>query len=126
MTSLRRRGQTLVFLLVFMAIAITVTTATVAMIIGSSYGASAQEQGTTAFSLAESGAENALLRLLRDPNYAGETLTIGTDQVTITVSGSSQKVITSVGTSRHFVRTVRVVTNLTNGVLSTQSWQEVF
>ncbi len=66
-----KRGQALVILLVFMAIAVTVTTAAVVMMVVGSTAASKYERSQAAYATAESGAENALLRLLRDPNYTG-------------------------------------------------------
>ena len=121
-----KRGQSLVILLVFIAIAITVTSAAVVMMIVGSTAASKYEQGQTAYATAESGAENALLRLLRDPNYAGETLTIGSDTATITVTGTNPKTVTSTGVSGGFTRQVQVVAGYTNGILTVTSWSEVF
>jgi len=58
-----RRGQTLVLLLVFMAMAITITTAAVMVTVVNSQMGSKWEQGEAALAVAESGAENALIRL---------------------------------------------------------------
>lgn len=121
-----KRGQSLVVLLVFMAIAMTVTSAAVVMMIVGSTAASRYEQGQIAYATAESGAENALLRLLRDPNYAGETLTIGSATATITVTGTDPKTVTSTGASGGFTRQVQVVAGYTSGILTVTSWSEVF
>lgn len=121
-----KRGQSLVILLVFMAIAMTVTSAAVVMMIVGSTAASKYEQGQTAYATAESGAENALLRLLRDPNYVGETLTIGSATATITVTGTNPKTVTSTGVSGGFTRQVRVVASDISGILTVISWSEVF
>jgi hypothetical protein len=53
---------------------------------------------------AKAGYENALLRLLRDPDYTGETLTINGGSVTITVSGTDPKTITSIATKAGFTK----------------------
>ena len=121
-----KSGQTLVLLLVFMTIAITVTTAAVVMIIVSSRSASALEQSQAAYSVAESGAENALLRILRDPSYAGETLTIGTGTATISATGADTKTILSVGSVGDFLRQVQVTASYIGGILTVTSWQEIF
>ena len=89
-----KSGQTLVLLLVFVAITITITSAAVAMMIINSQSGSRFELREITYTVAESGAENALLRLLRDPDYTGETLTIEDGTATITVTGSSVKTIT--------------------------------
>ena len=120
-------GQTLVFLLVFMTIAITVTTAAVVLMIVNSQSANKFEQGLVAYDVAESGAENGLLRLLRDPAYAGETLPIGSGTATITVTGSGPYTILSTGVSGNFLRQVQVMAGFdSQGRLAVTSWQELF
>lgn len=109
-----------------MAIAVTVTSAAVVMMIVGSTAASKYEQGQTAYAAAESGAENALLRLLRDPNYVGETLTIGSATATITITGTDPKTVTSTGVSGGFTRQIQVVAGYTNSILTVTSWSEVF
>lgn len=120
-----KRGQALVILLVFMAIAVTVTTAAVVMMIIGSTAASKYELSQVAYMTAESGAENAMLRLLRDPNYTGETLTIGSATATITVTGTDPKTITSTGVSTGFSRQVKVIAGYANGILTVTSWSEI-
>jgi hypothetical protein len=76
--------------------------------------------------IAESAAENALLRLLRDPSYTGETLTIDGGTATIVVTGSGNKTIdvtTSVGST---VKTLRVQTTDVNGITTVSSWNEIY
>lgn len=121
-----KKGQALTALLIFTAIAITVITATVMLSVANATSASTTELGAQVYGIAESGAENALLRLLRDPSYTGETLTIGDGQATMTVTGDNPKTIASVGTLGSFRREIRVVATLTNGILSIQSWREAY
>lgn len=122
-----KSGQTLVLLLVFMSIAIVVTTASVAVIITNSQGASGFEQGQVAYDIAESGAENAMLRIIRSPSYAGESdLTIDGGTATITVTGSDPKTIISEGRYNNFVRKIEVISGYAQGVLTVQSWREIY
>lgn len=123
--SKNRSGQTIVFLLVFMAMAITITTGAVVVIIANSQMASKWEQGETALAIAESGAENAMLRLLRDPDYLGETLTVGSGTATIVVSGANPT-ITVTGVSGNFSRQVQVTTTYSGGVLTVNRWTELW
>lgn len=120
-----KKGQTLVLLLIFMAMAITITTAAVVVIIANSQMGSKWEQGETALAVAESGAENALLRLLRDPSYAGETLTVGPGSATIVVSGANPTVNVT-GRVGDFTRQVRVTTTFAGGILTVNTWNEVW
>jgi hypothetical protein len=120
-----QKGQALVILLFYMIIAITLTTTAIALAISNSVGAMEEEEGNHALEIAESGAENALLRLLRDLSYTGETLPVGNGSAGITVAGSNPKTVTIVGTEGSFSRTVRVTATFTAGVMTINSWQEL-
>jgi len=119
------KGQTLIALLFFILIGIIVTVAA-AIILGINAIATAKlTQGEVARQLAETGAENAMVTLLRDKNYTGETLAVGSDSIVITVTGTTTKVIESVGTSGDFIRKVEVTASY-DGVLTPISWKEIF
>lgn len=119
-------GQTMVTLLFFVVIALTITSAAVAMVITNSQSTTKFEQGLLAYYVAEGGVENALLRLLRNPNYTGETLSVGEGTAVITVAGTDPKTITSLGTVRNFSRKIQLVAEYTNNILSVTSWKEVY
>ncbi|CAN5209201.1 hypothetical protein BH09PAT2_BH09PAT2_05200 [soil metagenome] len=114
-------GQTLVTLLVFIVVATAVTSTAVAVLINTTRSSSIIAQSITASHIADSGAENALLRLLRDPNYIGETLTVGSGIATITVTGTTAKTITSIGKIGNFQKTVQVVVTYNNN-MTVSSW----
>lgn len=121
-----RSGQTLVTFLVFVAVAMMVTAAATVVTLVNSRSATTLQQGTLSYYVAESGIENALLRLLRNPYYSGETLLVGEGTAEITVAGDSQKTINSKGSLGNFIRTIQVTTEYNNNVLTIVSWQEVF
>lgn len=121
-----QQGQALVVLLVFMIMSITVTSAAVVIMISNSQAASTLEQGNDALSIAESGVENALLRLLRSPTYTGETLTVGEGSATVGIVGVNPKIVTSQGETNGFVRTVQVVVTMISDVWHITSWKEIF
>ena len=118
-------GQALVVLLLYMIIAISLTTTAVAMGISNSLTTTQEEEANHALEVAESGTENAILRLLRDTQYLGETLTVAGGTATVTVSGDDTKTITSVGTIGNFSRTLQVEVTFTDGVLTVTSWSEL-
>ena len=120
-----QKGQILVTLLFFMVISITIVSAAVVMIIANTSGASSVERGLEAYYIAESGAENGILRLLRNPAYTGETLAVGDGSAEISVTGVEPRTITSIGRSGDHVRTIEVVIGYTNNVLEVQSWREI-
>lgn len=120
-------GQALVVLLVFMVVAIIMTTMAVAIVIINSQAASEVEQGESAMRVSESGAENALLRLVRDPTVSGtEILTIDGGSATVNITGSDPIIISSRGQVGDFVRTASVSARFQNTVLIINAWQEVF
>lgn len=123
-----KTGETLVTLLVFMVVAITITTSAAMVLLNNSLNSSKIQAGQDATYVAESGIEDALLRLLRDPTFSGETLAVGsgTATVSVTVTGPNSKIITSVGRIYNFTRTIQVNAGYSGGtLLITPPWQEV-
>lgn len=121
-----RKAQVLILLLVFMVVAVTVVSSAVIMLLLNSEGVSKMQQGYLAYYTAESGAENAILRLLRDPNYIGETMTIDDATVLITVTGANPKTITSEGNVGNFRRKIQTEVVYNNGIYTIQSWKEIY
>lgn len=104
-------GQALIALIFISAIGIVIASGAVILIyINSSSGLKVQE-GNRAYQIAQSGAENALLRLLRNPAYTGETgLAIGDGfvDVTVTNTGGTYYIATASGTIGDFVRKIQI------------------
>lgn len=127
-----QQGQALVTLLFFVVIATTITSASVVVILNSSISTSKFEQGNVAYFVAESGVENALIRLLRNTKYCGEVLPVDVGSATITVvdtnnscNGVSPFTITVVGKQGNFLRTIQVHVQYDVNGLSILSWKEV-
>ena len=125
------RGQALITLLFFTAIGITVISAAVVMTLVNSLSVSKQQQGEVAYEIAESGLDNGLIRLLRNPtSYSGETLAVGSGSATIVVTGSgtssSPYIVTSTGTIGIFVRKVQATVTYVNNLLTVTSQQEIY
>ncbi len=119
-------GQTLVTLLVFVIVAIIITTSAVMITITNSMSADKFQQGIAVKQLAESGIENALLKLLRDPNYASETISVGDGNAIISVTGDiNNKTIISEGKSGNFSRKVQTKITYNNDMLVILSWEEI-
>lgn len=117
-----QKGQSLIVLLFFVTISTAIITAIVFMVFNSVVSSSNVETGTLSYYAAEAGAENALLRLLRDTTYTGETMAVGDATVVIQVSGG---VITSTATYLGSVRKIEVQTVYNNNVLTISSWKEI-
>lgn len=124
MSAKRQSGQTIIVLLIFMLLAITLTTSATAIIIINLRGDTSYQNGERALQIAQTGAENALIRLERDNTYTGETMTLANGTATITVSGTTPYTIMSKGMSGASIRTITVTATMTNNVLAVTSWSE--
>jgi len=119
-------GQALVTLLFFIIISVTLTTAAIIVIVVNSKSITQVDQANFSRSIAESGVENALLRLLRNPGYTGETVNINGGNVTVQVtSNGTTYTITSVGKIGFFVHTIQAIATMTNDTLTVASWKEI-
>lgn len=118
-------GQATVTLLFFMIIAITITSAAIVLMVNISAATSSFQQGSSVSFIAESGIENAIIRLLRDPLYSGETMDVGDGTAVITVTGINPKTIISKGRLGNFLRAIQVQASYTDNTLSIISWKEI-
>lgn len=120
-------GFALVTLIFFMLIVTIVMSAAVAVLVINSETSGKVQLSTVAATIAESGAENAVLRLLRDPQYLGEaSLPVGPGNATIVVpAGPFPKIITSTGIYNNFRRTTSATVNYdVNNRLVISNWGE--
>lgn len=122
----REEGQTLVTLLVFSVMAISVAATSVAIMINTSRATHITESRTSVMSAAESGVENAILRLIRDPGYTGETLTLDTNTIIITVSGTETKTITAIADNGLFRHTIQATASYVDNRLTVTSWNTLY
>ena len=130
-TKLIFKGQALLTLLIFTIIGITVTSGAVVMIMVNSLSGTKQQQSEITYEIAQSGADNGLIRVLRTPTtYTGETLAVGSGSATITVTGNGGSttpfIIISKGTNGNFVRTIQVTATYQNNVLTVTSRKEIY
>ncbi len=111
-----------------MLISTIVISAAVAMIITNTGAISGIEQGQMAYQAAESGVEEAVIQLLRNPNFSGtvSNISTGLSKFTYTVSVSSPKTIDSYGSYLGFKRHIYVTTSYNSGQLVVNPWQESF
>lgn len=119
-----QRGQSLVLLLVFVMVAIAISTAAIFIIGTNSVSTTNVSQGLATKQMAEAGAEKALLAVLRDPSYRGETFSLDTGSVTATVSGTTTLTIDSTATNGDFIKRVEVIATYSNNVLTLVSWKD--
>lgn len=122
----RERGQTLVLLLIYVIIALTIASAAVTMSLVSSGSTDKVYQGVTALDVAESGAETAMLKLLRNPSYSGEDpFSVGTGTVKIDKTESNPYVFVSTGKIGNFIRKIQITVEYQNGAFQIVDWREI-
>lgn len=120
------KGQALITLLFYVIIILIITTAAVMLVATNALSATKLQEGTLAYAIAEGGAENAILRLLRDPSYTGENdLVIGDGTADIVVTPGNPVTLISTGNLGNFKRSIRVTLSLSAGYYTITSWQEI-
>ena len=125
MTRKNQKGQALITLIIFVVVATTVIAGAVTATIINSQTTGKLAQSEESLKIAEGGGDLAILKLLRNPNYSGETINLGNGTATITVTGSGTKTIVSQGSEGNFVRKIQIVGTFTNNVFSVSSWSEI-
>lgn len=119
-------GQALVSLLFYVMIILVVTSGAVMLIAINSLSATKLQEGVLAYGVAEGGAENAVLRVLRDPTYIGENdLPIGSGMADISVTLGNPVSIVSTGKVGNFMRKIQVIMERTSGFYTITTWQEI-
>ena len=126
MKILTTHGQALVTLLLFVIISVTITSGAIIVILLNSRDVTQISQYGTCRAIAETGVENALLRLLRNPGYTGEVMSLDGGSANVQVAMSSGTyTITSAATLGSYHDTIQVVAIETNDVMSISSWKEL-
>lgn len=119
------KGQTVVILLLVSLMLIFMVTTTVAVVFSLLKDTTVQARGEQAMAIAQSAAQNAVLRILRDPNYVGEVgVAIGGGVADITVTGGSSKTVTAVSTYYLISRLVEVDLTMVEGEWEVIDWRE--
>lgn len=119
-------GSILTALIVFVAIGLLITTSATVLLADQMLLGEKDARSASLIYTAESGAENAILRLLRDPSYTGEQLLTSDGLIIdIAVQSGPPIVVTSRVEASNLTRSVQVELTRLNGVLEVQSWQQI-
>lgn len=119
-----KSGHMLVSLLIFIVVALVVLVSSIGVVISNSRASLISSRGNQVYAAAEAGIENAILKILRDPSYTGEVFVVDGSAVTITVDGTSPRVITSTAVDGTYVRRIRAEVSRSGGILSVSNWRE--
>lgn len=123
---MNQKGQALISILLIIAIA-TLAIASAIVSTSLSKTAGTEKESDKIFYSAESGAENALIKLLRDPvSYTDETLNLGGITVNVRVERLSptQLEIRSDASRNNVKRTVEVFAEFEDNILTVTKWGE--
>ena len=122
---MNQKGQALVSLLIIIAVSILAVTSAIVSASLSSTTAITTISDKVYYS-AETGAEEALIKLLRDPTYSGGNFNIDGVDVNIIVSSPSptERNISSDATINNVKRKIAVRANFINNTLTVTEWKE--
>lgn len=97
------------------------------MTLANTYGSQGdRELAALAYWAAEAGAENGILRLMRDPSYTGETMILDMNRsAVVSVTQIPNIVVVSVGSTGSISRKIQVDAHVTNMVFAIDSWKEI-
>ncbi len=119
-------GQALLTVIFIAVIGMFITTGALYALLNNINTATLEDVGVMTRSAAESGIENALVRLIRDPSYAGETMMLDANKtVIVSVTGSTSQTITAVATEGLITHKIAVVVHYNGGVLTIDSWNSI-
>ncbi len=123
----KSKGHALITLLFFVAISTIVTTAAVIVLFNNLLNVTRFSESTQSYYIAESGIENALMQILRNPNYAGETLDLPEGEVVVSVTNNAGiYTINSTSTVGDSIRTVEAQATYTDEILTVTSMGEIY
>lgn len=120
-----QKGSALLAIIVISAIVTTIFTAASSSLLGQLIQSNTSTNSAKSYLLAESGVEDAILNLLRNPNYAGGTLTLDSNDITIVVTGTNPKTIAVTVEFNNTKRTLAVTALYSENNLQITSWREI-
>lgn len=118
-------GSALLAIIVISAIATTIFTAASSSLLGQLIQSNTSTNSSKSYLLAESGIEDAVLNLLRNPDYTGGTLTLDSNDITIEVTGTNPKTITATVVFNNTKRTLEITALYSENNLQITSWREI-
>lgn len=111
--------------LVLMVVGIAIVSMSLALVITTSQSMGGAMESGRIRAVVESGVENAILKLLRNPSYAGESMVVDEVTVVVTVTQGAQTTIIATATSGEYRQRYQVLLERISGVLTVVSWQQI-
>lgn len=118
-------GFSLIAVLVVCMFSIFVITTAVALILSASQSVTDKVASESAVSLAESAAEDAILKLLRNPQYTGGMFALAGGQAVVSITNQPDSpVVAVIATNAGIRRELTIHLQRIDGSLEIQSWKE--
>jgi hypothetical protein len=123
-----KEGQALIGVLAVIAVSIVLVSSLMMNSLISADSSLKLRQSSIAISAADSYMQNALIKIIRDPNYTGETLTLDNGRVIIEVTGDNPKNVSikSINSQNDILRQLSAdVGYNASGAISVSNWTEI-
>lgn len=123
---MNQKGQALISILLIMSLAVLVVSSALVSTSLSKTAGISTESDRVLYS-AETGVEEALIKLLRDPNYQTDSFTFDGVLVNIRIENPNpnQVTITSEALADNLKRTVEVLATFEDNILTITNWKQV-
>ena len=118
----RLQGHVLIVVLLLMMVGIFTITMATSLIITTSQSHASRMEADSLRTAADSGVENAILNIRRNPGYTGGSTTIDGAVVNTSVVAGADYTITATASSGLRRQAFRVKVARTNGILSVTDW----
>lgn len=121
----KQKGQALIMVILIGIIALIAVVSAATLVISELKKNTAVSFGVSQYQITYGALENALMRLLRDPNYTGETVMLGSSTCVVTVSGSLAKTVEVRCSDGTYSRKIGATVTFTNGVMAVSGISEI-
>jgi hypothetical protein len=118
----KQKGQIFTTLLFFVIIGMAIISAEAIILFTGILSGSISERGSNSYYLSESGVEEALIRMNRNPSYTGGIIELGSGEINIVVNNGT---ITSTSSYADTIRKIEAKTAVENGIFKIISWREI-
>lgn len=120
-----QQGQALIMVILIGVIAIIAVVSASTLVISELKKNTSTSYGVSQYSIAYGALENAFMRLLRDPNYTGETVALSSSTCYITATAGSTKTVEARCTDGRYVRKVGATVTFSAGIMTVSGITEV-
>ncbi|MFC1727003.1 hypothetical protein ACFL0Y_00600 [Patescibacteria group bacterium] len=125
MSKRKNQGQALIPILIILLIILTVGAGSLYLSLGSLLLSSSSSTGEKVLVSVEGAVENGLMRILRNPNYSGESLQVAAMPCTIDISGLNPWTMTAQCDSGQAIRRLQAEVNFIDGEMIVSNLQEI-